>query len=57
VRNAYARLGMVLSGEQAGALLERIRGHVTATKRAPTDAELIGFHVQAQPCPMAPAGA
>jgi homocitrate synthase NifV len=57
VRNAYARLGMVLSGEQAGALLERIRGHVTATKRAPTDAELIGFYVQAQPRLAAPVGA
>lgn len=44
VRDAYARLGMQLSTQQAHVLLACIRGHVAATKRAPTDAELIRFY-------------
>lgn len=44
VRDAYARLGMQLNAQQAHALLECIRAHVAATKRAPTDAELIRFY-------------
>ncbi|MBT9599395.1 MAG: homocitrate synthase [Vitreoscilla sp.] len=49
VRHAYARLGMHLSGNQAQALLECIREHVAATKREPTDAELIRFFLEALP--------
>ena len=44
VRDAYARLGMQLNAQQAHAMLECIRAHVAATKRAPTDAELIRFY-------------
>lgn len=44
VRDAYARLGMQLSAQQAHALLGCIRAHVAATKRAPTDAELLRFY-------------
>jgi len=44
VRDAYARLGMQLSAGQAQLLLDAIRSHVSATKRAPTDAELLRFY-------------
>jgi len=53
VRDAYARLGMQLSAGQAQSLLERIRSHVTLTKRAPTDEELIRFYLEAAPRPAA----
>lgn len=45
VRHAYARLGMTLDEAQVGALLECIRGHVAATKQAPTDEELVRFYI------------
>lgn len=44
VRDAYAKLGMQLSAQQAHVLLDCIRTHVAATKRAPTDAELLRFY-------------
>lgn len=44
VRDAYAKLGMQLSAQQAHVLLDCIRIHVAATKRAPTDAELLRFY-------------
>ncbi len=44
VRDAYAKLGMQLSVPQAQVLLDCIRTHVAATKRAPTDAELLRFY-------------
>ena len=47
VRDAYARLGVELAVGEAQALLERIRTHVSLTKRAPTDDELIRFRQQA----------
>jgi homocitrate synthase NifV len=47
VRHAYARLGMALSDTLARALLDSIRSHVAATKRAPTDEELIRFYLEA----------
>ena len=47
VCNAYAQLGVELDAAEAGALLERIRAHVTATKRAPSDADLLRFHAEA----------
>ena len=49
VRDAYARLGMHLSAVQAETLLACIRAHVGATKRAPTEAELIRFYLEALP--------
>jgi homocitrate synthase NifV len=51
VRDAYARLGMHLSDAQAQAMLACIREHVGATKRAPTEAELIRFYLEALPRP------
>jgi homocitrate synthase NifV len=49
VRDAYARLGRVLQAEQVPPLLECIRAHVGATKRAPGDADLIRFYLEALP--------
>lgn len=46
VRNAYARLGVQLAEPQVRPLLESIRAHVEATKRAPTDAELLRFYFE-----------
>jgi homocitrate synthase NifV len=46
VRDAYARLGMPLSGDDAQALLARIRAHVSTTKRAPDDEDLIRFYLE-----------
>lgn len=51
VRHAYARLGMTLTERQTHALLDCIRGHVAATKRAPTDEELVRFYLEALPHP------
>jgi homocitrate synthase NifV len=48
VREAYARLGVALSAAQAQGLLERVRAHVGASKRAPSDADLIRFHTEAE---------
>jgi homocitrate synthase NifV len=56
VRSAYARLGMQLSAGQAQAMLDCIRAHVSVTKRAPSDAELIRFYLEALPRPAAGAG-
>jgi homocitrate synthase NifV len=47
VCNAYALLGIELDAAEAGLLLERIRAHVSATKRAPSDDELLRFHAEA----------
>jgi homocitrate synthase NifV len=49
VRDAYARLGMVLDAAMAQALLARIRDHVSATKQAPDDEELLHFYLDALP--------
>jgi len=46
LRNACARLGLSLSPEHAQRLLARIRSHVTTTKRAPGDAELLRLHAE-----------
>lgn len=51
VRHAYARLGVTLTERQTHALLDCIRGHVAATKRAPTDEELVRFYLEALPHP------
>ena len=56
VRLAYARLGLQLSEGEARALLACIRGHVSATKKAPADEDLIRFYLQALPHIAAAAG-
>jgi homocitrate synthase NifV len=53
VRQACARLGLPLDAALVPLLLDAIRGHVNATKRAPSDDELIRFHLQAVPRPAA----
>ena len=50
VREAYARLGRTLEPELAQALLACIRAHVSHTKRAPRDDELLRFYLELQPC-------
>ncbi len=50
VRAAYARLGRTLDADLAQALLARIRAHVSKTKRAPRDDELLRFYIEIQPC-------
>ncbi|WP_141288005.1 zinc-ribbon domain-containing protein [Ideonella azotifigens] len=49
VQAAYQGLGLSLAAEQVPALLERIRGHVLATKRTPGRAELLQFYQAFQP--------
>jgi homocitrate synthase NifV len=51
VRDAYLRLGMTLLAAQVQPLLDCIRAHVSATKRAPSDDELIRFYLEALPAP------
>ncbi|MEJ2631890.1 MAG: homocitrate synthase [Acidihalobacter sp.] len=41
---AYAQLGVQLTREQAGALLEQVRGFTTRSKRSPQPEELLGFY-------------
>jgi homocitrate synthase NifV len=50
VREAYARLGRTLAPELAQSLLACIRAHVSHTKRAPRDDELLRFYLDLQPC-------
>jgi homocitrate synthase NifV len=57
VCNAYAQLGMELSADQARLLLDRIRAHVSTTKRAPSDSDLIRFYLESLPQPRAAAPA
>jgi hypothetical protein len=49
VSNAYARLGVELSADQAQQLLACIRELVSVRKRAPSDAELIRMYFEALP--------
>ena len=46
VRNAYARLGVQLRDPEVRPLLDSIRAHVEATKRAPSDADLLRFYFE-----------
>jgi len=46
VVHAYAWLGLPVSGDQALALLARIRGHVTRTKCEPSDEDLKRFYLE-----------
>jgi homocitrate synthase NifV len=41
---AYAELGVQLTREQAGALLDQVRGFTTRSKRSPQPEELLGFY-------------
>jgi homocitrate synthase NifV len=41
---AYAQLGVQLTREQAGTLLEQVRGFTTRSKRSPQPEELLGFY-------------
>jgi homocitrate synthase NifV len=56
VRMAFARLGLPLDERQARALLACIREHVTATKRAPGDDDLMRLYLQTLARPATPAG-
>ena len=49
VQHACARLGLVLSTDDSRSLLESIRVHVSSTKRAPTDVELLHLALQCLP--------
>jgi len=50
VVGAYARLGLLVSADQAEHLLQRIRRHAVSTKRAPSGEELQRFYLEtAQP--------
>lgn len=46
VREAYGRLGITLSGEEARALVERIRQYVVLTKLSPGADELARFYLE-----------
>ncbi|BAP88472.1 homocitrate synthase [Burkholderiales bacterium GJ-E10] len=50
VIDAYARLGVALSGFEAACLLDRIRSHAVATKRPPTVADLTRFYLEWAQC-------
>jgi homocitrate synthase NifV len=56
LRHAFAELGLALGDALVPALLERVRQHVAATKRAPTDDELRHFYLAALPHPQALTG-
>jgi homocitrate synthase NifV len=49
VLDAYTRLGVELAPEEARMLLALVREHVTASKRPPTEPELLGFLRHLQP--------
>lgn len=45
VKNAYAKLGIMLSDNDARLILEKIRVHAMHTKRTPNEDELAGFYL------------
>jgi homocitrate synthase NifV len=47
---AYARLGLLITTEEAQHLLVRIRRHVMQTKREPNGEDLQRFYLEAAPC-------
>jgi len=53
VRHACARLGLMLDDPHASALLERLRGFVSAAKREPSDDELMRIYLESSPRPNA----
>jgi homocitrate synthase NifV len=46
VKNAFAKLGMLLSDEQAHIMLNRIRHHTMLVKHPPSEAELARFYLE-----------
>lgn len=54
VRQAYSRLGIVLSDAQAQDILLRIRQHTVQTKRAPETADLKRFLLESSACTLSP---
>lgn len=53
VKDAYARLGMLLSDVEAHNMLDKIRIYSTITKRSPGADELAIFYLENVPCPVA----
>jgi homocitrate synthase NifV len=49
VKDAYARLGIMLSEDEAGLMLMHIRNHTVCTKHAPTCEDLQRFYLEALP--------
>jgi homocitrate synthase NifV len=50
IKHAYAKLGLTLSDEQAGAMLAKIRRYAMLTKREPGADELACFYLENAPC-------
>jgi homocitrate synthase NifV len=50
VKDAYAKLGMILSDEQAGELLDKIRHYAMISKRTPSVDELACFYLESAAC-------
>lgn len=46
VKDAYARLGMMLTDEEASLMLTHIRDHAVCTKRSPTPEDLQRFYLE-----------
>jgi len=49
VKDAYARMGMMLTDEEASLMLIHIRNHAVCTKRSPTHEDLQRFYLEASP--------
>ena len=49
VKDAYARLGITLTDEEAGLMLIHIRNHAVCTKLPPTHEDLQRFYLEASP--------
>jgi len=54
VKDAYARLGIVLSNDEARRMLDKIRCHAMFAKRAPDAAELTFFYLDGATRPPLP---
>lgn len=50
VKDAYSRLGMILSDLEASSMLDKIRSYTTITKRAPNAEELALFYLESATC-------
>jgi homocitrate synthase NifV len=55
VKDAYARLGIVLSSDDVQRMLDKIRVHAMCAKRAPDASELALFYLAGAACPALPA--
>jgi len=49
VKDAYARMGITLSDDEAGLMLMHIRNHTVCTKLPPTSEDLQRFYLEASP--------